>query len=214
MRTLFSFLLFLLIGIGHMHAQSWKDKFFRTHGIQFDATLMPSYLIESSPQEVAQYIGGSFIGYHYGVRYNVLELNDNQSLSLGLDPYVGILSGGVFSKTETSGLLSASIPIEVAFTFGAGSSYKSSSDHGFAIKGGLNLHFVPLFFFDSTTDLKKFYPLPYLTLGYYGFGNDDSLHEMFLRYNFARNVDSDLNGDTNILPAIVLSLGFSTVVGY
>ena len=210
---LFTFL-FLIVSLGQIQAQSFKDKFFRTHGVQFDATLMPSYLTESTPQRVAQYIGGSLIGYHYGLRYNIVELSDNQSIGIGIDPNVGILSAGVFSISETSGLLSASIPIEFSFTTGAGSTYNSSANNGFSIRGGIDLNFVPLFFFDSELNHKKFYPLPHLTLGYYGFGETASLFEMFLRYNFAKNVNSDLSKNEGLLPAIVLTIGFSTVIGY
>ena len=208
------FILLFLINIGQIEAQSFKDKFFRTHGAQFDATLMPSYLTETTPPRVAQYIGGSLIGYHFGFRYNLLEFSKNKSLGIGVDPSLGILSGGVYSISETSGLLSASIPVEFSFTSGAGSTYNSDAEHGFSIKGGIDLNIVPIFFFDSEQNIKKFYPLPHLTFGYYGFGDNGSLYEMFLRYNFSKNVTSELSKDADVFPSIVLKLGFSTVIGY
>ena len=215
-RTIFLFL-FIVVGVQQLQAQNFKDKFFRTSGIHFaDVLLMPLYERKGATQELEQFVGGSILlTPHYGLRYNILEKGDAKSISVGIDPSLGIASGGFFYTSEVSGLFSFSLPIELGFNFGAGSTYNAKGDNGFSIKGGINLNLVPLIALSSEgDDIKKFYPLPHITFSYMSFLGGNDLLEFFARYNFTKSKKSLGVRSGQYYPPIVFTFGFSKVIGY
>ena len=215
-RTILLFLC-LIIFAQQSEAQSFKDKFFRTSGIHFaDVLLMPLYEREGENEGLEQFVGGSLLlTFHYGFRYNILEKGDRKSISIGIDPNLGILSGGFFYKSKVSGLFSFSLPIELSVNLGAGSTYNAKGDNGFSIKGGINLNVVPIFALSSEgEDIKKFYPLPHITLSYMSFMGGNDLGELFIRYNFAKSKKSMGVNSGEFYPPIVFTFGISKVIGY
>lgn len=136
--------LILLINYNNTFAQSVKDRFFIALGwtVIADYAVLPTSnkLINVSNNSLNQLEGGYLAVNQYAVslgtyaakfRFNVIDFNDNSSLSMHVQPALGLCLG----SGENIGSLS--IPLMLSFNTGNISTYKTSKNSGFGIGIGL-----------------------------------------------------------------------------
>ncbi|MDG1433905.1 MAG: hypothetical protein P8M17_01460 [Saprospiraceae bacterium] len=211
----------------NLQAQDFKDNFFKTLGLQSEFNIFPTFETGSSDIPISQCISISLIGGYYGLRYNLYTLGDNKSLGIEINPSVGVLSvGGYLLDDEiASGLGSFSLPLGISYNLGAGSTYNSAKNRGFAISTGVDFNYSPVLFAKSDQedikwgtngikgDLKRFYSIPYFSLAFRFFGKRTSLlKQFFVRVSYRTNKHKDSNYQN--IPPLGLKIGFGRVIGY
>lgn len=218
-RSLFIFVLFF--SINNLFAQSFKEKLFKLRGAQLDFMFMPSFASGNTDNPASQLLSGGIYGLHYGFRYNLVELDDEKSINIGAYPNVGMLFGGKYSYFDYGGIGSFNMPVEVGFNYGAGATYQSNKNHGFSIRTGIDINFVPLISFGEDkedADFKKLYILPHITIGYQKFGKTTgNLYDVYLRFDFAKNeLETPTSSSRNdqIFSPFILRFGGSHYIGY
>ena len=131
-------------------AQGFKDKFFIATGFTafLDVATMPSYnyLVQANyntnNQLVGEYVAStpfsySLFTYAVKLRYDLIDFNDDASLSIHVQPALGISFTGDNSGSSQTNIGSFSFPVMVGFNTGNISTYKTSKNKGFGIALGL-----------------------------------------------------------------------------
>jgi hypothetical protein len=139
-----------LSGLEALNAQGFKDKFFTATGFTtfLDIAQLPSsnYLnsayYNSSNQLEGSYTASAPLSYSlftYGVklRYNLVDFSDDASLSIHVQPALGISLSSDNSGSSQSNIGSFSFPVMIGFNTGNISTYKTSKNKGFGIAIGV-----------------------------------------------------------------------------
>ncbi|MDG1433904.1 MAG: hypothetical protein P8M17_01455 [Saprospiraceae bacterium] len=214
MKLKFSILLILLMTVGKMDAQSFKDKFFYGPGITGALTSMPGQEVNSLFDRYDQVFGYA-AGLNYSLRYSIFELNDNNSFGIGIIPAIELGIYG-FIERDDIGLGGINLPIELSFNTGAGSTYNSNKEFGIAIKGGIDMNFLPIFMSKegSLRDFNQFYVDPYVSLSGRFFGKrGTALRDVFLRFSFLSQTEGVTDEDDLIIP-FNIRVGMNSIIGY
>ncbi|MDG1433903.1 MAG: hypothetical protein P8Q41_07825 [Saprospiraceae bacterium] len=221
-----------LLSFGSAEAQSIKDKLISQWGYQAGYLILPSYdrlryidPFSGSTETEAQTTQGLLyeISVVARLRYNILEINDDQSVGIGIVPALSYIGQGSKAGSTSGSSLGVNIPIEVSYNLGAGSTYNSAKDYGFSVHTGVDFSIPDLFISRKNVNedyysesLKNFYTLPYIGLGVSYWGNKGTkLHEIFIRAEFGNNQHSD---DSKNAEKAVKSFGvraaFVKYIGY
>lgn len=207
---------FLLSTIGQLNAQSsFKDKFFYGPGITGALTSMPGQEINSFFTRYEQVFGYAG-GLNYSFRFSLYELNDNNSLGIGIIPAIDILGIYGFKESDDIGWGGINLPIELSYNTGAGSTYNSDKELGVAIKGGIDLNYLPILMSKegNLRDFNQFYVDPYFSLSARFFSKKGtSLRDVSLRFSFISQTEGVTDDDDLIIP-FNIRLGINTIVGY
>lgn len=133
-----------------LSAQGFKDKFFTATGFTtfLDVAQLPSgnflnsAYYNSNNELEGSYTAGAPISYSvftYAVklRYNLVDFSDDASLSIHVQPALGISLSTDNSGSGQSNIGSFSLPIMLGFNTGNISTYKTSKNKGFGIAVGI-----------------------------------------------------------------------------
>lgn len=233
-------LLFLSIvfALQTLNAQSFNDKFFLSRGASLiifssSSTLYPEMIeLNNDPPKylgtvyhIGQYYNGSGFGVIYSFRYNFLEINKEQSLSLEIPITLG-LTFGAYKNNEvpsTDGYGSFNIPLLLQFNYGNGSTYKSTHNTGFVFGFGFEYNFNPLFATIDTeekpsegdvlyytsgkyyeyTKINKMWVAPVVQVGIRYWNRNNKLTEIGIKYGFGKEtswLDSEKSGTLSHSP--------------
>lgn len=212
-KNLLSVFLFLCFSCS-VSAQS--KNVFQTTGFSFSYFKFSAFDVgEGLQREGVQYQGYG-VQYNYRFRYNLKDLNDDNSLSVEVIPAVG-LDYGDYTNTSISGIGGFRMPIYAAFNTGAGSTYDSSKNFGFGLGAGLDINYNPVLFLEGEggdLDFKKLFIDPSIQLNFrYWKSSTSTLREFYIRYNFSSN-DNDFDSNSNIDKPIHIVIGWMTYLNY
>lgn len=139
-----------LASLKSLKAQGFKDKFFTATGFTtfLDVAQLPSYnylnsaYYNSNNELVGSYTASAPLSYSlftYAVklRYNLVDFSDDASLSIHVQPALGISLSSDNSGSSQSNIGSFSLPIMIGFNTGNISTYKTSKNKGFGIALGV-----------------------------------------------------------------------------
>lgn len=154
------------------------------------------------------------MGYSYSIRYNLYEKNENQSIGIGVTPYLGFDGGGFYKDDDPFGIGTFSIPITLSYNLGTGATYDTNKDRGFAIALGVDAYYTPLF---TTSKYKeKFQKLrvsPHIKISFRFWGKSNALREIFISYNYIKN-DNKVDIKNGTPPPMSVKFGFGKFLNY
>jgi len=221
MRIRFFFLFIFLFSQGISEAQGLSEKFFFQWGAQAGYFTLPSYdRFNNAGEKFAEQEKFYDLGVNIGLRYNLKEISDEQSIGLIANFGFGIIVGNTIltEEREKNGIYH--IPIDLSYHYGAGSTYASDKDFGFTIRAGVDL--TSLFASQTVTtnndyqDFKRKYFLPHIGFGgtFWGF-ESDVMQEIFVRFEFGKNQHTApvLNNKSVEFP-IGIRLAYTAFIGF
>lgn len=132
------------------YSQGFKDKFFTATGftVGLDVAQLPSYnylssaYYNNSNELTGTYTASaplsvSYFTYAVKFRYNLVDFSDDASLSIHVQPALGLSFSYNDDISGVSNIGSFSLPIMVGFNTGNISTYKTSKNKGFGIALGV-----------------------------------------------------------------------------
>lgn len=220
MKIRFLFLFIILFFQGTSQAQGVLEKLFFQGGVQVGYFNLPSYdRLNIAGEKFAEQEQFYDVGLNIGLRYNIVELSDEQSIGLIANFGFGIIGGNTIlvASEEKNGIYN--IPIDLSYHYGAGSTYSSNKDFGFTVRAGVDFNY----FFTTTgfvsneyQDFKRKYVLPHLGVGvtFWGF-ESDVMQEIFVRFEFGKNQHTGpvLNNKSIVSP-IGIRLAYTAFIGF
>lgn len=159
---------------------------FTSFGYHAGYSKMPAFTNETT--NTAEQFVGIDLGINIRIRYNVLEMNDNSSLSVEAMPSLG-METGIFRGSDDAGYLGFRIPLMFAYNLGAASTYQSESDLGVGLGIGLSAKFLPTIIPEKGDNkYKSVYFNPCVQLSVRMWNDEEfKIREFFLRYSFMKN---------------------------
>ncbi len=142
----------ILLSLSCLHtanAQGFKDKFFTATGftVGLDVAQLPAYNYLTNAEYINNELTGtytaikpisvSYFTYAVKFRYNLVDFSDDASLSLHVQPALGLSFSYSDDISGVSNIGSFSLPIMVGFNTGNISTYKTSKNKGFGIALGV-----------------------------------------------------------------------------
>ena len=140
--------------------------------------------VTSSDTSTQQLDGFTILGFHYGMRKNLLEMGTNSSLSFGVYPALKLTA--LWNKQMFS-LGDFGMPILFEFNYGNVSGWESDMNKGFVFGAGLDIKYSGIFQFveEGAEQVKgqydKFYMSTMLKLGYRYWGNNNNAKEFSIK---------------------------------
>ena len=168
-KSLLVALALIALSTNSLFAQGAKDKFFMALGntLFLDFFRLPTqnvltgiYVNQNNGDLVGQYTAekaGGLSYYTFGAkfRYNLVDLNDDKSISIHTQPALGLsFATGNWDNTLIGCF---SIPLMVGFNTGNVSTYKTSQNKGFGIALGIEYFNGGLIKVDDVTSSEFYY---------------------------------------------------------
>ena len=223
-----------LLSLGQAEAQSVKDKLFTQWGYQAGYFILPSYdrlryddpFSGSTTTDTVIAQGLLYeLSFTGRIRYNILEMNDDQSIGISIVPALSYIGQGskVGSSNSSGSSIGFNTPLELSLNLGAGSTYNSSKDFGVSINTGVDFMIPDLFISRKNNDdeiypekIKNFYALPYVGLGVSYWANKGTkLNEIFIRVEFGKNQHTEsLKNANNVEKPIGVRAAYIRYIGY
>ncbi|NOX48173.1 MAG: hypothetical protein GXO89_14465 [Chlorobi bacterium] len=246
--------LFVVLALQTLNAQSFQDKFFMSAGWSLLYYTTPSNLypvlkqVGSDPVKYVpngynneHHFNGYGVGYIIGFRYNLVELDDEMSISaevpvtLGISFATEVLNSDI-SVGPSSGFGNVNIPLVFQFNYGNGATYNSSGDMGFVAGFGLEFNFNPIIAINDYSEgeildvgnfsiepeyykyekIKKSFFQPVVQLGLRYWNKNNKLKEVSLKYGFGGSTEWTTGAGNSIEShsPMNLQLTFTSILNY
>jgi len=201
MKIIFTILLFLF-SINYSLAQNkfFQEKFhqlyFQGIGLELDYNLFPTNAVEIENETYFNQWESGGIKLSLSARLNLLELGDDQAISISTEPYLGLNFGMNLQRDQNYrlfrdalGIGSVGLPILLNYHIGKNATNRSTSKFGFNFSLGKEYILNPIFTWQespmSIIGLKRYHEGFVLKFGITR--EKKRLHEFFIRTIIFRN---------------------------
>jgi len=220
---IFTLLIFMAFFV-QTKAQTIAEKIFYQWGGQIGATVLPSYdrIYTDDPysnSDETELRGNQSYTFEFGMlcrlRYNLLEIDNNKSIGLGIAPGLSyMLQATSLPEDDIVNSVGFSLPFEFSYNFGPGSTYDSDKNVGFVFVAGAAFLLPGITFQDVSNNrynpIKKAYTIPHIGGGITWGDFDSRIAELFLRVEIGNNKHTASFPDDSI--SVKSPVGFKLIL--
>ena len=194
-----------------------NKKFFTQKGIEIEYTLFPNNSINIQNVTYENQWESAGLNLSYILRFNILELDEDQAFSISIAPALGLSYGLNHSNAQSTpvtrdvdGVGNFNFPIEFNYHIGKGATKNSTYKYGLTFTIGKDFRLNPIItwsdFSEYEIGLKKYYDEYFIKIGLTR--EKKRIHEIYMRSVLFRKTFDYFSGLGQYRSSGNFSIGF------